>query len=178
MAPTRTASAHLTKTLPSGHYAAFYGTDDSHDPSAWNAPPPHDPDGWGLLVASPTRPARGAVKTYPYEHVPAASTFVALTGLGDGEDAARGFTLRKSMDVRIYAIGEGRDGRMFDYGWIVGPSHRRVWEMRYEDTEPAGGDAKNRLVDRVVHLEAGDYTVYFVTDDSHSAEEVECVRAA
>ena len=50
--------------------------------------------------------------------------------------------------------------------------------MRYDDTEPAGGDAKNRLVDRVVHLEAGDYTVYFVTDDSHSATEVERVRAA
>ena len=43
--------------------------------------------------------------------------------------------------------------------------------MRYEDTEPAGGDPKNRLADRVVHLEAGDYTVYFVTDGSHSAAE-------
>ena len=42
--------------------------------------------------------------------------------------------------------------------------------MRYDETEPAGGDAKNRLADRVVHLEAGDYTVYFVTDDSHSAK--------
>ena len=53
VAPRRTASAHLTQTLPAGRYAAFYGTDDSHDPSAWNAPPPHDPDGWGLLVRVP-----------------------------------------------------------------------------------------------------------------------------
>jgi hypothetical protein len=163
-------SAHLTQTLPSGHYAASYGTDDSHDPSAWNAPPPHDPDGWGLLVRVTDPSARGAVKTYAYEHVPAAATLLALTGLGDGEDVARGFTLARPMDVRVYALGEGRDGRMFDYGWIVGPNHRRVWEMRYDETEPAGGAAKNRLADRVVHLEAGDYTAYFVTDDSHSAK--------
>jgi len=163
-------SAHFTKTLPSGHYAAFYGTDDSHDPSAWNASPPHDPDRWGLLIRVTDASARAGIKTFAYEHVPAAATFVALTGLGDSEDAARGFTLAKPMDVRVYALGEGRDGRMFDYGWIVGPDHRRVWEMRYDDTVPAGGDAKNRLADRVVHLNAGDYTVYFVTDDSHSAK--------
>ena len=158
-------SAHFTKTLPSGHYAAFYGTDDSHDPSAWNASPPHDPDRWGLLVRVTDASARAAVKTFAYEHVPAAATFVALTDLGDSEDVARGFTLASPMDIRVYALGEGRNGRMFDYGWIVGPNHRRVWEMRYDDTEAAGGDAKNRLVDRVLHLDAGDYTVYFVTDD-------------
>jgi hypothetical protein len=162
--------AHFTKTLASGHYAAFYGTDDSHDPSAWNASPPHDPDRWGLLVRVPDPSARAEVKTFAYEHVPAASTIVALTGLGDSEDVARGFTLARPMDVRVYALGEGRDGRMVDYGWIVGPNHRRVWEMRYDGTESAGGDVKNRLVDRVVHLDAGDYTVYFVTDDSHSAK--------
>jgi hypothetical protein len=161
--------AILTKTLPAGRYAAFYGTDDSHDPSQWNTAPPHDPDGWGLLIRVPNASARTGVKTFAYEHVPAASTFLALTGLGDNADVARGFTIARPMDVRIYALGEGRDGRMFDYGWIVGANHRRLWEMRYEDTEPAGGDSKNRLADRIVHLEPGDYTAYFVTDSSHSS---------
>ena len=95
----------------------------------------------------PARPRHRRVgassrENLPVRTRPAASTFVALTGLGDSADAARGFTIARPMDVRIYALGEGRDGRMFDYGWIVGPSHRRVWEMRYEDTEPAGGDPR------------------------------------
>src|SRR5262249_36251132 len=34
--------------------------------------------------------------------------------------------------------------------------------------EHAGGDAKNRLVDRTFGLERGDYILHFVSDDSHS----------
>ena len=76
------------------------------------------------------------------------------------------------MDVRIYALGEGRNGQMFDYGWITSAdSRKRVWEMRYDDTEGAGGDAKNRLVDTTVRLEKGSYIVHYISDDSHSAEE-------
>jgi hypothetical protein len=163
--------AHVTKTLPAGRYAAFYATDDSHDPSAWNAAPPHDPESWGLLIRVPNATDRASVKHFAYENVPDAATFVALTDVGDSQAVSRGFTLTRPMDVRIYAIGEGRDGKMFDYGWIVNANgHRRVWDMPYDDTEPAGGAAKNRLVDRVVHFEKGDYTVYYVTDGSHSAE--------
>ena len=40
--------------------------------------------------------------------------------------------------------------------------------MRYADTEPAGGDAKNRAVDRVIHLEKGSCMVHYLSDDSHS----------
>jgi hypothetical protein len=43
-------SAWFTRKLPAGRYAAFYATDDSHDLSEWNSPPPHDPDFWGLSV--------------------------------------------------------------------------------------------------------------------------------
>ena len=161
----------LTRTLPAGRYAAFYGTDDSHDASEWNAPPPHDPGAWGLVVRVRDTAARAAVKPFAYEHVPAAATIVDLTGVGDGEARSRGFTLNRATDVRIYAIGEGRDGRMFDYGWITSSgSRQKVWEMRYDETETAGGDPKNRLVDRTIRLDKGDYTVHYVTDDSHSAD--------
>ena len=40
--------------------------------------------------------------------------------------------------------------------------------MDYRDTGHAGGDRKNRIVDKVIHLEKGSYVVHFVTDDSHS----------
>ena len=167
-------TARITKSLPAGRYAAFYATDDSHDPSQWNSAPPHDPQAWGLFVRvmeAEAGGASGAVKPFAYEHVPAASTIVALTKLGDRESRSRGFTLNRAMDVRIYALGEGRD-RLVDYGWITNAATRqKVWEMRYADTEPAGGDAKNRLADRTIRLEKGDYIVHFVTDDSHAFDE-------
>jgi hypothetical protein len=165
-------TARVTRTLPAGRYAAFYATDDSHDAHEWNAPPPHDPEAWGLVVRIADPAARAAIKTIAYDHVPAAATIVAVTGVGDGETRSSGFTLTRPMDVRVYAIGEGREGRMFDYGWITSAdSRQKVWEMRYADTEHAGGDAKNRLVDRTVHLDKGSYIVHYVTDDSHAAGE-------
>ena len=161
---------HVTRTLAPGRYAAFYATDDSHDSLGWNAPPPHDPDSWGLLLRVNDPAARAAVKPFTYEHVPSAATIVALTGIGDRESRSRAFTLNRAMDVRVYALGEGRDGRMFDYGWITNNgSHQKVWEMRHDQTENAGGDVKNRLVDRTIHLDKGDYVVHYVSDDSHSA---------
>jgi len=130
--------------LPAGRYAAFYATDDSHDPSEWNAQPPHDPDAWGLILAVTDRDARAAVKTFPYEHIPENATIVALVGVGNSAMKKQGFTLTRPMDVRIYALGEGRNGRMFDYGWITsGESRKRVWTMEFNATEAAGGDRKN-----------------------------------
>jgi hypothetical protein len=104
--------------------------------------------------------------------VPAAATIVALTKVGDLESRSRGFTLNRAADVRVYAIGEGRGDRMFDYGWITSAAtHQKVWEMRYADTESAGGDPKNRIVDRTIHLDKGDYVVHYVSDDSHSFDD-------
>src|SRR3954469_6319864 len=158
--------------LPAGRYAAFYATDDSHDPSEWNAQPPHDPDAWGLTVSVTDRAARAGIQTFPYEHVPQNATIVALTNVGNDAVKKKGFTLSRPLDIRIYALGEGRSGRMFDYGWITsGDSRKRVWTMDYGATEAAGGDSKNRLVDTTIHLDKGSYVVHYISDDSHSAEE-------
>ena len=158
--------------LPAGRYAAFYATDDSHDPSEWNAQPPADPEAWGLTVAVNDPDARSAVKTFAYEHVPQNATIVALTGIGNDATKKQGFTLTRPTDVRVYALGEGRNGRMFDYGWITNAdSRKRVWTMEYEATEAAGGDRKNRLVDTTLHLDKGNYVVHYLSDDSHSAQE-------
>lgn len=159
----------VTRTLPAGRYAAFFASDDSHDPLDWNAAPPNDPDFWGLTVRVKNPADRASVKTYAYESAPLGNAIVALTGLHDSESRSYGFTISKPMDIRVYAIGEGRGERMYDYGWITDANtHRRIWEMNYNDTEHAGGDAKNRVVDRVLHMVPGNYIVSFVTDDSHS----------
>ena len=94
---------------------------------------------------------------------------VSIAKVGDDESRTQGFTLTRPMDVRILALGEGTGGEMHDYGAILEATTRRLaWRMEASHTHHAGGAEKNRMVDEVVSLEAGDYVVFYVTDDSHS----------
>lgn len=159
-------------SLPAGNYAAFFVTDDSHSPVEWNAAPPYDPVFWGLSVYPQNEPDKKYARLYNYQDFPSKNVIVEFTRLGDDQFVSKGFTLKKDMNLRIYALGEGMDGEMFDYGWIIdAKTHERVWEMEYHDTEHAGGNSKNRLYDRIVSFKKGNYVVYFITDDSHSYRE-------
>src|SRR6185369_16570729 len=87
----------------------------------------------------------------------------------DNEDKTVAFSLAKSEDVRIFAIGEGQAGGMFDYGWIEDADKgSRVWEMQEPKTAHAGGAGKNRKVDAVITLPAGNYKLRYKSDDSHA----------
>ncbi|MDP3911342.1 MAG: hypothetical protein Q8Q14_13220 [Gemmatimonadales bacterium] len=161
-----------TLRLPVGRYAAYFVNDDTHDPEEWNAMPAFDPAFWGLTLRVTDPAARAAVKPYNYEPVPAGQTIVSLIGVGDRETRSAGFTLRRAMDVRIYALGEGVGGEMVDYAWIVDAvNHRRIWMMRYENTGHAGGATKNRVFDGAVRLEPGSYMVHYTSDGSHSFDD-------
>ena len=93
---------------------------------------------------------------------------VELTRMGDNEHARKTFQVDMQTRVRVYALGEGRDGMMFDYGRIEDRDGRIVWEMKYEQTEPAGGGEKNRMFDGVVTLRPGQYVLRYSSDGSHS----------
>ncbi len=156
--------------LPAGRYVAYFVCDDSHDPDEWNAVPALDPAFWGLTLRVADAAARAGVRPYAYEPVPAGQTLVSLIGIGDRAARSAGFTLRRALDVRVYAMGEGVNDEMVDYAWIQDATrHRRVWTMQYQATTDAGGAEKNRLFDGTVHLEAGSYIVHYASDDSHSA---------
>jgi hypothetical protein len=158
-----------TISLPAGSYAAFFVTDDSHSDRSWNAAPPHDPMFWGMTIRVKDPAMKSHVKTFDYEPMPDKNVVVNLTKLGDEEFRTVGFALKRPLEVRIYAIGEGRDHEMFDYGWIIdAKTHKKVWEMNFDETEHAGGAGKNRLFDGTLLLDAGSYLAYFVTDGSHS----------
>ena len=108
-------------------------------------------------------------KPPPPPPAPLEGSFLSLTGIGDNEVASEGFTLKRSADVRVYAMGEGMGGEMYDYGLILDADSREtVWEMDLHATEHAGGADKNRQIDEVVTLDAGSYLVYYVSDGSHS----------
>lgn len=160
----RTYSGILT--LPAGNYVATYITDDSHSPNDWNMAPPFDPSYWGLTVFA----VDDKDVTYVHEYRKAQKTEILnLTRIGDSRYESKGITLKKAMTLHIVALGEGRDEKMYDHGWITEvKSGRRVWEMKYSETRYAGGAQKNRLFEGSVSLPAGDYRVHYVTDGSHS----------
>jgi hypothetical protein len=154
-------------SLKPGSYWVYFVMDDSHSPDAWNANPPYDPDFYGITLTG----IKGKFDPNSIEKVikQKVQPIVELTRLGDDEFVQEGFKLTAPMQVRIYAIGEGRSGEMFDYGWIVDmDTGEKVWEMNYNRTREAGGAEKNRLVDEIITLGKGSYMVYFITDDSHS----------
>jgi len=99
-------------------------------------------------------------------------SLAALRRMGDDETRSVQFNLHEPTNVRVYALGEGIGGAMYDYGWIVDARSRRtVWSMEYSDTKPAGGDDKNRMVDDVISLNPGSYVLRYTTDGSHSYED-------
>jgi len=150
-----------------GSYFIYFVTDGSHSYRDWNSSAPYDQESWGITVSA-------ADENYNPEDVSEfkgidENVIVSLTRLRDDEFESKGFTLNKPMDLRIYAIGEGSGRDLADYGWIVDANtHKKVWEMRYHDSDHAGGASKNRMVNEVMHFNAGSYIVYFVTDGSHS----------
>lgn len=99
------------------------------------------------------------------------------TKLGENEFLRKKFTLAEPMKLHIYALGEGyrNSAELADYGWIVNLSDRtRAWEMNWRNCSSAGGASKNALFDDEVSLPKGEYTLYYVTDNSHSDLDWNC----
>lgn len=97
---------------------------------------------------------------------------VSVTRVGDYEDYERSFTLEKDVRVHIYALGEGRNGSIYDFAWIYDElNHERFWTMNSRRADHAGGGKKNLLVDTELTIPAGSYTVRYTSDDSHSFDE-------
>lgn len=97
------------------------------------------------------------------------SVVAQIVQVVDNEDKTVEFNLPRSQELRIFVIGEGTPGQMFDYGWIENMDSRQpVWEMQEPKTTHAGGAGKNRMVDLVITLPAGNYKLRYKSDDSHS----------
>ncbi len=156
-----------TITLDPGEYWIYFIMDDSHSPQSLNANPPYDPDFYGITLSGiPGKYNPQSINLLLKQKV---VPIVELTKIGDDEYVQEGFVLSAPTQIRIYAIGEGRKGEMFDYAWITdSETGDKVWEMTYNRTRHAGGADKNRLVDEVINLAAGSYIAHYITDDSHS----------
>jgi len=157
--------------VEAGRYVAFFATDDSHSCAELNAPPPHDPWAWGLTIRAENPADADRIETFAYQDILDRNLIAHMTGVEDDEHRSHAFTLKRPTRVLVYALGEGTEGEMHDYGWIVDArTHDVVWEMRYRGTEHAGGATKNRLANEVLELPAGSYVAHFVSDGSHSSD--------
>ncbi|MBU0982336.1 MAG: hypothetical protein KKA42_00585 [candidate division Zixibacteria bacterium] len=157
--------------LAAGKYVATYTTDGSHAYRSWNASEPFDPRAWGMQIyPGEDFDADSFAKVDMDDLVPGGGTTLAsLVRMRDDMERRERFTLDKRTKVNIYAIGEGKNGQMYDYGWIEDArTGRSVWEMTYRKTDHAGGSQKNRKYSGSIVLEPGEYELWYVTDGSHS----------
>jgi hypothetical protein len=152
--------------LGKGNYIACAATDGSHSYNDWNASPPYDRKRWGLTLMIADG-SRNDIAEYDEEEDK--SVLARIVGVGDNERKGERFTLERDTKVRIYALGEGSRGEMYDYAWIEDDrTGRVVWEMTYRMTDHAYGARKNRVYNDTISLDAGEYIVFYETDDSHS----------
>jgi hypothetical protein len=169
--------AETVLSLEPGAYTVHYKTDGSHSYPKWNDDEPLDPEHWGVTVFSldpnyvpSVDPVGPSVPVAPPPKIGLSEEpLVSLTQLGDYASVSEKFVLDRPTVIHIFALGEMTlDGR-YDYGWITDVrTGKVVWEMTRKESTRAGGSSKNRRVETDIHLEPGEYQVYYRTDDSHS----------
>lgn len=155
--------------LEAGSYALAVATDQTHANGSWNEAPPWDPDAWGvsLDLADPADGPALTVLAGAARPEPA----VAIERVRNGEFRSERFTVERSARLLVRATGEQVDDELefADAGWIERVADlEEVWWMDGNLSYPAGGARKNRLVEEVIELPAGDYLLCYATDDSHA----------
>jgi len=156
--------------LPAGDYLARFATDDSHAWGAWNLVPPFDPAGYGLAIMPGAGYQAGDLRPLDMKEARRGSSVLAeLLRVRDGQKRSQEFTLARASRVRIEAMGEGTDDPLADGGSLLNlDTGRQVWEMKYAQTEPAGGARKNRRCTAEIDLPAGHYEAKYEADGSHA----------
>ena len=92
------------------------------------------------------------------------------TRQGDDVLVETRITTADSLDVIVFAMGELRsDANRYDWGWIErADTGERIWEMTWENSDPAGGDSDNRQAMAILTLPPGSYVAGYQSDGSHS----------
>ncbi len=161
-----------TIRIPAGTYMVTVATDDSHATGSWNAAPPWDPDSWGLAMRVKDPSDRSAFHIISETARP--EPVIGLTQVGDDEFVTSPFHLTREARILVRATGEqvSQEREFVDFGWIesVG-DFEEVWSMSGDFSYPAGGARKNRLIEEVITLPAGNYSLCYFTDDSHSYDD-------
>jgi len=94
-----------------------------------------------------------------------------LDKVGNSRHETAGFTLDRCTRLRAYALGEGTQAGMVDFGYVENAETGQiVWQMYFFETDAAGPHG-NRRVDRTLTLPPGTYRLHFETNGSHAFED-------
>jgi CubicO group peptidase (beta-lactamase class C family) len=92
----------------------------------------------------------------------------SIEGVGNDAHEIIEFTLDECTLTRIYAIGEGGEPGMKDFGYIENVATAQIiWNMYFYETDSAGY-YRNRRIDRALSLPPGTYRLHFQTDGTHA----------
>jgi hypothetical protein len=156
-----------TVRLEPGSYLVHFTSDGSHSYGNWNSSPPAEDRYWGVSVF-PVSGRLNPADVGPFERASGGTVVAQLVRMENDERARTTFRLTSATRLRVYALGEGSGGDMFDYGWIEDENGRVAWRMTYDESEPAGGARKNRVFDGTISLAAGAYVLRYTSDGSHA----------
>ena len=96
----------------------------------------------------------------------------AIRQPGNDEDITRAFTVDRNGEFLIVAAGEGLfslDSVMWDYGWLENQIGETIWtSASVDETNYLGGNFKNRVKAGIIALQAGDYSLRYLSDESHA----------
>jgi len=155
--------------LKKGHYILYYSTDNSHAYGSWNDAPPFAPELYGISIWTKNQRDSKYITPYNAGSYQEKMVITGITAVGDHEHKTQTFTIEKSGEYRVYAIGEGDEDEMFDTGWIKNmDSGQIIWEFTYRKSTHAGGASKNRMFNGNIYLQKGTYKLYYKTDGSHA----------
>ncbi len=185
--------------LRPGVYTLLYETDDSHAYGSWNQDAPTHPERWGVTIfpLDPGTDSSGVTirsrhkesmgdadeervdgseipqpPPLPALPEPNGTMLASITQVGNDQVREESFTYTGEGDLHVRALGEINANVRSDYGWITRSGDGAiVWEMRLDNTVPAGGDERNRLADATIKLPAGDYTVHYTSDPSYAYDD-------
>ena len=157
------------RLLAPGVYRVAAATDARHAFGDWRATPPDAPWTWGVTLRADPAGAVGRLQPSDDFALPLVAAFACV---GSDERLEDTFTLDARTEVMVTAAGEiFNDDGAYDWGWLdrVDGDGRaeRLWELGYDNSVPAGGDAKNRMGLDVLTLAPGTYTLGYRSDSSH-----------
>ncbi len=102
----------------------------------------------------------------------AENALISFIRVRDDEFFQKSFTVKSEVELNIRGIGEQLDHEQLDFAWIVNDNTlEKVWPNDDTRFKNAGGGRKNKLVTEKIDLEKGQYTLYYISDGSHSYEE-------
>lgn len=90
--------------------------------------------------------------------------------VGDAQNLTQKFSISQSGEYLIVSAGEGvyRDSSMADYGWLEDDKGKKVWTSEnILESYYLGGAQKNRISVDIVKLTPGQYSLKYVSDNSH-----------